>query len=930
MKIRRLSELDLVGGAATPLNVCVVSSEFIGPVKNGGIGTATSGLLKQLAADGHRVTLLYTLVEYGKPASGDRSWLHWVETLEAEAITLEHIDHDADYRSWREKSWRVKEFIGQRDFDLVYFNDHHGSGYYSLAAKRAGLHPFANQLHCVITHGSMEWVFEINDQYARGVADLEMMGLERRSVECADVVIGPSEYLLSQYGDYGWRLPEQTFVQPYPLFRDLSVEVDASRVPVNELVFFGRLEVRKGLWVFCEALDQLVDRISGLGVTFLGKLTDTSGLSSGLQIINRSSSWPCRVKLLTDFSQQEALSYLRKRGRLAVMPSLADNSPCVIYECMEEKIPFLSTLGSGADELVDPDSWADVMTEPTAEALAERLADILDRGAALGRPRFNPQDNLATWSAWHRHVAENRDQFVVRTLASSGGGVLADPTRPKTALIVIVDSGRCALSLLVDNLSAHVKRFGGRAAYLILSSRRGELQEALLALFAGSGNDPPAPICILDANTIEEARGLIFGSEFVFFVEPQIDLQTPFFILALTLMEEQPGPVSCAVAVQRDTGEPQVEDLPSGDVPGVGGLGYSIGSGVWAIPAKRLATELASLEFYNSQLDVFTSSADLCQAALQQCRLANLPVHVLPLIGAVEMRGGDQLPPSRSFRDVRRSAAALGIPQSVYSGGAPWIAVSAFGAHLEPTERVPIDCASALAADHPLRTLQFGDDLAALAAAMGRAELALQLDVGKGASAQRVRYLTDLATKSARLRPSWDLLELLREGKTFEFGRDLVPTERQPEKAVASSKDTKERREGPLRGSGASGNDVRRFARAYIDARRIRVRHDKVQASADLAADRPGKIVFVDVPLCGHRSLVTRIRSSGSDPFTIRMTSIDQRTGAEMGATSASLLPKEKAELSIPLFEVFGRAAILCEFRGRPKMEITIEELRIE
>jgi len=130
VEVRHLSELKLevTGESGRLMNVCIVSSEFLGPVKNGGIGTATSALAKQLVSDRHKVTLLYTYVGYGKPITGDKPWQHWVAELAAEGIALERIPHEGDYRAWREASWLVKDFVGQGNFDLVYFNDHYGSG----------------------------------------------------------------------------------------------------------------------------------------------------------------------------------------------------------------------------------------------------------------------------------------------------------------------------------------------------------------------------------------------------------------------------------------------------------------------------------------------------------------------------------------------------------------------------------------------------------------------------------------------------------------------------------------------------------------------------------------------------------------------------------------------------------------------------------
>ena len=41
------------------LTICVASHDFVGPIRNGGIGTAYTALAEALAADGHQVTALY-------------------------------------------------------------------------------------------------------------------------------------------------------------------------------------------------------------------------------------------------------------------------------------------------------------------------------------------------------------------------------------------------------------------------------------------------------------------------------------------------------------------------------------------------------------------------------------------------------------------------------------------------------------------------------------------------------------------------------------------------------------------------------------------------------------------------------------------------------------------------------------------------------
>src|SRR4029079_647142 len=215
------------------------------------------------------------------------------------------------------------------------------------------------------------------------------------------VVIGPSRYLLCEYERYGWRLSGQTFHQHFPIVDEPRRSCGDEAIRIDELAFFGRLETRKGLWLFCEALDRISDQLRDKSVTFLGKITD-AGVSSGLQLLNRSTKWPFPIRLLTDSDRDDAIAYLKQGNKLAVMPSLADNSPCVIHECIEARVPFISTLGSGIQELVDPQCWPHMMFEPTVHSLAETLVRVLDEGAKLGRPSIDPQENISAWSAWHR------------------------------------------------------------------------------------------------------------------------------------------------------------------------------------------------------------------------------------------------------------------------------------------------------------------------------------------------------------------------------------------------------------------------------------------------------------------------------------------------------------------------------------------------
>ena len=94
--------------------------------------------------------------------------------------------------------------------------------------------------------------------------------------------------------------------------------LNAPAHPVSELVFFGRLDRRKGLIFFCDVLDRLAQGAGSVPtVTFLGSSVVVADTTSEAYIRTRAARWPFRVDVLTDHDRERALAYLREPGRLA-------------------------------------------------------------------------------------------------------------------------------------------------------------------------------------------------------------------------------------------------------------------------------------------------------------------------------------------------------------------------------------------------------------------------------------------------------------------------------------------------------------------------------------------------------------------------------------------------------------------------------------
>src|SRR5205823_5162095 len=101
----------------------------------------------------------------------------------------------------------------------------------------------------------------------------------------------------------------------------------------------------------------------------------------------------------TDLDRHQALSRLRRPGTLVVIPSLEDNSPNTVYECLEFGIPVLASRRGGTPELIADGDRERVLFEPTTEGVEAALRAALQNAEALRPARFafDPLDSLHQW-----------------------------------------------------------------------------------------------------------------------------------------------------------------------------------------------------------------------------------------------------------------------------------------------------------------------------------------------------------------------------------------------------------------------------------------------------------------------------------------------------------------------------------------------------
>lgn len=406
-------------GKASPLRVCIVTPDLLGPVKNGGIGTACAYLANSLAGVGHDVNILFSQVELENNSDD------WIKDYEKRGIKVQiaaKLANPREIRTFPNHPPLVMAKIvydwlaAQKEFDLVLFMEWQGCGFYALHARAAG-YRFENTVMAVVVHSPSIWHNINNASFPDNPVESITWHIERKCLEMCDASVAPSAYIFDWCNKYHFKLPKLVYVQPNILeaHHDESEHKDE---PISEIVFFGRLEYRKGLEQFCAAIDLLAkEGKEPARITFLGKALWMGDEHSLVYIARRSKEWKSRISFRLNCDHSRALDYLHGSGRLAVMPSVSDNSPYTVYECLVEKIPFLAKNVGGVAELIAHDDLEKVLFSDNPADFAQKIAACIGKKPMLANLAFDLAENNRAWQrglpALVNLVRQDRDRPLI-------------------------------------------------------------------------------------------------------------------------------------------------------------------------------------------------------------------------------------------------------------------------------------------------------------------------------------------------------------------------------------------------------------------------------------------------------------------------------------------------------------------------------------
>jgi glycosyltransferase involved in cell wall biosynthesis/predicted O-methyltransferase YrrM len=396
--------------------ICIVAPEFIGPFPNGGVGTACYWEALTLGQAGYDVTVLYTgptereTPDFWESHFAKTAPFRYVDAAcsvpAADVARLARYDHPCAEARMSEL---VLAWLRGRRFDLILFQEFLGHGARALQARRSG-DALDGTRTATTMHSCRQWIYEGMERLPGGRHDGAVDFLEKESARLADHVVAPSRHM-AEWAASRWRLTAGASVIPYcydgALAQPPSVVEHAG--PFRHLVFFGRLETRKGLHLFCRALANtpgLREHVEQ--VTFLGKPSSVEGLASDEFIAAEMAKAPgIRWDIVSDLGSFEAQSWIAsQKNVLVVAPSLVDNLPYAVIELHTRRIPFVSTNIGGIPEIVG-EANSHLLAAPTEAS----LGSVIGRVCREGRLTVDYRSGYDVAAANRAHVEFVRHAF---------------------------------------------------------------------------------------------------------------------------------------------------------------------------------------------------------------------------------------------------------------------------------------------------------------------------------------------------------------------------------------------------------------------------------------------------------------------------------------------------------------------------------------
>lgn len=423
------------------MRLSLLTPEYPPGTRLGGIATHTHTMARALARSGHEIQVVTPL----KPGEGRAG------TTAEDGVTVLRVDPGPQTHPILDR-FRVNRRLAQavRGFhpDIVHAAEFDANAWWlSRFTSLPVVTRLATPTGMVMDTNGKPW----------GPHTHLLNALERDQTKRSAAIYASTRAIAQRVGR-NWRIaPELIHVIPNAIdlaaVRRGGASAPPAPLPERFIVFFGRLEGRKGIGPLGRALPAVLAAEPDLHVVLVGGDDPASAIEIA-QFLHDVAPIADRVHLLGELPRDDALAVVA-RAELAVVPSLWESFGFVVVEAMALGVPVVASGCGGIPEIVEHgrSGWLVPPGDAVAlrNALIARLSDragLADaRQAARARAEdFNADAIALRVTELFQRVLAERVTPAAATIYNNGYRRHFRPDHPTTPFHRIYDEKRQAVA----------------------------------------------------------------------------------------------------------------------------------------------------------------------------------------------------------------------------------------------------------------------------------------------------------------------------------------------------------------------------------------------------------------------------------------------------------------------------------------------------
>ncbi len=355
------------------MNICLVSREYPSEDHIGGIGTLTEKTARALARLGQTVHVVTETKGIGSTKVEDGVTVHRL------AVPRGRPEYVARARAVARAIHALPVVP-----DIVQVGEYRAEGFWYALHK----HPRTKLVTHLCTPSFLTDQLQKHAQASDARSRLRRRlvdVVERSQTRRSDAIVSETN-ALADIVCRQWRIPRQR-VATIAQGVDFAEHLAAHAAPLPEelvgreyIIYFGRLEERKGVHILARALPHVLASNPDLHVVLAGNDSSYLGRPMQAYVQECNDTYMDRLHFYPRLPQEQ-LYPLIVHALAAVLPSLWENLANTCLEALDIGKPVVATLGCGFGEVIE-DGRSGLLVPPgDADALARAIESLLaDRG----------------------------------------------------------------------------------------------------------------------------------------------------------------------------------------------------------------------------------------------------------------------------------------------------------------------------------------------------------------------------------------------------------------------------------------------------------------------------------------------------------------------------------------------------------------------